>query len=71
MEPSNGSVFGVLGAMLLVILLILAAELYWRGFHAGECKVQCEEGTGGAGSGYLDDHDTCLCTVDGRVVAAP
>jgi hypothetical protein len=70
MEPSNDSVFGVLAALLLVILLVLGAELYWRGYRNGECKAECREATAGQGDGELDDHDTCLCTINGKIVAA-
>jgi hypothetical protein len=70
MEPSNDSVFGVIGALVLVILLILGVELYWRGYRNGECVAECKEATAGQGDGRLDEHDTCICTIEGKVVAA-
>lgn len=70
MEPSNDSVYGLVGALLLVFLLVVGVELYWRGYRNGECKAECREATGGQGDGELDKHDTCVCTIDGKVVAA-
>jgi len=70
MEPSNDSVFGLAAAFLLIILLVLGVELYWRGYRSGECVAECKEATAGKGVGKRDEHDTCVCTVEGKVVAA-
>ena len=71
MEPHNDSVFGVVAALILVFLILMGAEIYWRGYRNGECVAECQEATAGTGEGHLDEHDTCLCTIDGQVVAAP